>query len=44
MVSCSPKAGNKSALNVVISAIIPASIRMTSNLNARNWVSPGRRR
>jgi hypothetical protein len=43
-VSRSPNAGNWSALNVVISAITPSSIRMTSNLNARNTLSPGRRR
>ena len=39
-----PNAGKSSALNVVISAISPASMRMTSSLNARNWLSPGRRR
>ena len=39
-----PNAGKSSALNVVISAITPASMRMTSSLNARNSLSPGRRR
>ena len=40
----SPKAGNNSALNTVTSAIWPASMRMTSSLNARNMSSPGLRR
>jgi hypothetical protein len=37
-------AGNRAGPNVVTSAIRPSSIRSTSNLNARNSVSPGRRR
>ena len=43
-VGFSPNAGKSSALNVVISAIAPALMRMTSSLNARNSLSPGRRR
>ena len=35
-----PERGNRSALNVVISAITPPSMRMTSSLNARNTLSP----
>ncbi len=37
----SPKAGNSPGPNVVISAIAPTRIRRTSNLNARNSLSPG---
>ena len=36
--------GTAPAPNVVISTIAPSSIRSTSNLNARNSESPGRRR
>jgi predicted ATPase len=39
-----PNWGNSVASNVVTSATLPPSIRMTSNLNARNSVSPGARR
>lgn len=39
-----PNAENSSGPNVVISAIRSSSIRSRSNLNARNLVSPGRRR
>lgn len=39
-----PNAGNSRSSNVVISATTPCSMRRTSNLNARNAVSPGRRR
>jgi predicted ATPase len=40
----SPNWGNSAASNVVTSATFPPSTRMTSNLNARNSVSPGARR
>ncbi|MEO7261526.1 MAG: RNA polymerase recycling motor ATPase HelR [Jatrophihabitantaceae bacterium] len=43
-VSGKPNAGNGAGPNVVISAITPASIRSTSNLKARNSLSPGRLR
>ena len=39
-----PKCGNSAYPKVVISAMVPSSIRSTSSLNARNASSPGRRR
>jgi hypothetical protein len=44
LVSGSPNAAKRSAGNVVISAITAPSTRITSSLNARNTLSPGRRR
>jgi hypothetical protein len=39
-----PNAPNRSLPNVVVSATWSPSVRSTSSLNARNTVSPGRRR
>ena len=39
-----PNAGNSVAPKVVISGIAPSWVRKTSNLKARNRVSPGRRK